>query len=89
MFDLNDVSFVYLCCRSQKEVSQNVIKKYQLKGTHYFLDRNQYEYFEKKFLIAGIPRFILIDKSGKIVNSTASLPNSNETISEFNRLINE
>ncbi|GEM_PF-1374488 len=89
MFDGNDVSFVYLCCRSQKEASQNVIKKYQLKGTHYFLDCNQYEYFEKKFLIVGIPRFILIDKSGKIISSNALIPNSNKIISEFNRLINE
>jgi thiol-disulfide isomerase/thioredoxin len=89
MFDENDVSFVYLCCRSQNEASQNVIKKYQLKGSHYFLDRTQYEYFEKKFLIAGIPRFILIDKSGKMVSSNALNPNSKGIISEINRLINK
>lgn len=88
MFEGKNVSFVYLCCRSQKEASQNLIKKHQLKGTHYFLDRIQYEYFEKRFLISGIPRFILIDKSGKIISSDAPRPDSEQTIVGINKLIN-
>lgn len=89
IFKEKDVTFVYLCCQSQKEAYQNTLKKYHLEGEHYLLENDQYEYFQKRFLINGVPRYILIGKSGEIINRDASRPDSEQIIIEINKLINK
>ncbi len=61
-----DVEFVYLCCQSKEETWHNVIKQYQINGTHILLTKEQFDYLKKKFSITGVPHYILIDKNGKI-----------------------
>ena len=89
LFDGKNVVFVYLCCRSEKEASKNVIKKYQLEGEHYFLDQVQYDFFEKQFSINGIPRYLLYDQNSKLSNVNASRPESEQIITEINGLLNK
>lgn len=60
------VEFVYLCCQSEEETWHNVIKQYQICGTHILLNELQFDYLKAKFLITGVPHYILIDKNGKI-----------------------
>lgn len=86
-FEDKDVSFVFLCCKSQKEAAENVIKKHKLKGQHYILNQKQYEYFEKQFEIVGLPRYILIDKQGKVYSKNASRPASEKTELEIEKLL--
>jgi thiol-disulfide isomerase/thioredoxin len=61
-----DVEFVYLCCQSKEETWENVIKQYQINGTHILLTEEQFDYMKEKFSIAGVPHYILIDKNGNI-----------------------
>lgn len=61
-----DVEFVYLCCQSKEETWENVIKQYQINGTHILLTEEQFDYMKEKFTIAGVPHYILIDKNGNI-----------------------
>lgn len=88
-FNEKDVAFVYLCCSSQQAPYENVIKKFQLKGQHYLLNQEQYEYFEKQFQIAGLPRYVLIDKYGKVYDKNASRPADEQTLKVINKLINQ
>jgi thiol-disulfide isomerase/thioredoxin len=81
------VAFVYLSCQSKKEASENVIKKYQLEGQHYLLNQKQYEFFEKKFNIVGLPRYVIIDKNGKVYNKNATKPESGNTLSTLEKLL--
>ncbi len=84
-----NVSFVYLCCRSEEETWKNIIRQFQIKGSHVLLNNEQYNYLKSRFLISGIPRYILIDNSGKIINADAPLPDSEEIIIEINKLLRE
>lgn len=61
-----DVEFVYLCCQSKEETWENVIKQYQINGTHILLTEEQFDYMKEKFSITGVPHYILIDKNGNI-----------------------
>lgn len=61
-----EVEFVYLCCQSEEETWHNVIKQYQINGTHILLNKNQYDYLKEKFSIIDVPHYILIDQKGKI-----------------------
>ena len=62
----DSVSFVYLCCLSKESDWINTIKKYNLKGTHYFVTDAQYAALEKKFKIQGFPTYLVIDKQRKL-----------------------
>lgn len=88
-FENKDVSFVFLCCKSRKEAAENIIKKYQLKGQQYILSQKQYEDFERQFEIAGLPRYVLIDKKGDIYSENASRPESEQTKIEIEKLLME
>lgn len=62
-----EVEFIYLCCRSAKDTWHNVIKQYQLNGTHILLTDEQYEFLYEHFSLSGVPHYILINKEGKVV----------------------
>ena len=82
-----NVSFVYLCCDSKEDIWKNVIRQYQMTGDQIFLNKEQYTFWEKKFVIHGIPRFILVDKKGKIIDSNAPRPSSEEILERINKLL--
>jgi len=50
----------------------------ELKGVQLFADKSWSSDFVQGYLIKGIPRFILIDPQGKIVNSNAPRPSSDK-----------
>ena len=89
MLKSKHVSFVYLCCSSEEETWKKVITQYQMKGEHILLNTEQYENLKTKFSISGIPRYILIDKAGNIINPDAPQPDSEEIFKVINNLINE
>lgn len=62
----HEIEFVYLCCQSKEETWHNVIKQYQINGTHILLTEEQFDYMKEKFTITGVPHYILIDKEGNI-----------------------
>lgn len=62
----NDVEFYYLCSQSNEDTWHNVIKQYQISGTHILLTEEQFDYMKGEFEIEGVPHYILIDKNGKI-----------------------
>ncbi|MDP3683701.1 MAG: TlpA disulfide reductase family protein, partial [Ignavibacteria bacterium] len=69
-----DVDFVYLCYSSTENNWKNVLKEYKVQGDHYLLTNDQFSYFSKMFNINSAPRYILINKAGRIVNSNFRPP---------------
>ena len=53
------------------------------KGTHINTDFSIYD----AYLMNGIPRYILIDKDGKIVTADAPSPSSGQVMKEINKLL--
>lgn len=81
------VVFIYLCSNCDKNKWTKDIKDYNLDGENIFLTSDQYMSLSKEFNIIGVPRFIIIDKNGKVVNANAPRPSSFDFMQE--KLINE
>lgn len=63
-----------------------MVAEKELKGIQLFADNDWNSQFVQDYLIKGIPRFILIDTEGNIVNSNAPRPSDPELINLFNEL---
>ena len=83
------IEFVYLCCISKKDKWQDGIKKYKLQGVHYLLTQDQYSVFSGEFNFTGLPRYMIIDKNGNIVNDNAQGPNNENLCGELSELIDQ
>lgn len=82
-----DVEFIHLCYQSEKESWKAIIKKYNVKGKHYFVNKSKENSLKKIFSVKGFPTYVIINKKGEIINSTKNFkPSSIETIKKLNEL---
>jgi thiol-disulfide isomerase/thioredoxin len=56
-------------------------------GTHIILDRQELDTFVRNYKLGGIPRYLLIDQTGKIVSADASRPSSKSIKEEIKSLL--
>ena len=71
---------------SDYEKWRAMVSEKELGGIQLFADNEWNSTFIKEFQILGIPRFILIDPKGNIVNSNAPRPSNPELIKLFTEL---
>lgn len=71
-----NIEFVSISVDDKKDVEKwkKMVAEKELKGIQLFADNDWKSDFVKNYAIAGIPRFILIDTEGKIVNADAPRP---------------
>ncbi len=82
------VNFVSLDVYDQKPKWEQMVKAQKLSGWQLInTDRNMP--FLKKYVVDGIPRFILLDKNGKIIDADAPRPSDKRLISLLDKTINE
>jgi thiol-disulfide isomerase/thioredoxin len=62
------VVFVFLCESSKEQEYKEIISKLPFKANHYFLNAVQSTNMRNEFNITGIPHYLFITKSGKILN---------------------
>ena len=79
-FSDKDVTFVYLCSNSNETSWNKRLKEFDPEGEHYFLTNRLTTDLYKRFEITGIPRYLLIDKSGNIVNEHAPRPSDKKQL---------
>ena len=58
-FAEQDVVFLNLCCRSDKNNWESVIKSEQIAGDHYLLSNDEYNVLSQLFDINGLPTYAL------------------------------
>lgn len=75
-----DVVKVYLGVKCSKKSWKSTIASKNISGEHFLLSDNEYKLLSSKFNIGGIPRYMIIDKSGKIVNDNAPSPSQTNLI---------
>ena len=77
-----NLAFVSISVDKEKDKGkwENMIAEKQLKGYQLFSDKDWKSDFVKAYGIQGIPRFILIDKAGKIISPDAPRPSSGDEI---------
>lgn len=80
-----DIYFVSMSCDKKKKAWENMVKKDELKGIqlHMGTDRS----FMDAYLINGIPRFILLDREGKIISANMTRPSDSRTAKKFDELL--
>ena len=62
-----EVDFVFLSCDKNIDSWKKGIEKHELKGEHYLIPNGMKGEFAKSIDLTWIPRYIVIDKTGKIV----------------------
>lgn len=63
-----DVAYVFLSLDKTPEAWKEAIEKYKLKGSHYYLNEKMSGEFGKSIDLDWIPRYIIVNKEGKIVD---------------------
>ncbi len=69
-----DAVFLYLGVNCSKKSWENAIKTKDIKGEHYLLSDDEYSLLSNRFQISGIPRYLLVNKKGEVVNDDAPRP---------------
>lgn len=71
-----DIYFVSMSVDQKKDFEkwQNMVKEKELQGIQIFADNDWKSQFVKDYNINGIPRFILLDREGKIISADAPRP---------------
>jgi thiol-disulfide isomerase/thioredoxin len=70
-----------------KEKWKTFVKEKKLSGVQLFADKNWNSDFVKAFGISAIPRFILIDPTGKVVKADAARPSSLKLQEDIDKLL--
>lgn len=80
-----DIYFVSISCDKNRKVWENRVRA-GLKGIQlHFVNGDT---FMNDYMIKGIPRFILLDKEGKIISVDMSRPSDPKTIAKLDELLN-
>lgn len=76
-----DVAYLYICGGSQMLWKQQ-IQKFDVAGSHLFLNAADYRHYFKEAIkgdkdtLVAMPRYLIMDKTGKIVNTNAARPSN-------------
>ncbi|WP_434035693.1 TlpA family protein disulfide reductase [Formosa sp. 4Alg 33] len=81
-----NIEFVSISVDKQKDFEKwkKMINDKELGGVQLFADNDFQSKFIKDYVINGIPKFILLDPSGNIVNANAPRPSDPKLLSLFN-----
>ncbi|WP_224491075.1 TlpA family protein disulfide reductase [Robertkochia flava] len=83
-----NIEFVSISIDSREDHDkwQKMVADLELGGVQLFADNDWESQFIQDYMIKGIPRFILLDPQGNIVNSNAPRPSSDEIRNVFETL---
>ncbi len=83
-----NIEFVSISIDRKKDYDKwrAMVEEKELGGIQLLADKDWNSQFVKEYLIKGIPRFILVDPQGKIVNSNAPRPSDQKLRKVFNDL---
>ncbi|WP_338791829.1 TlpA disulfide reductase family protein [Bernardetia sp. MNP-M8] len=79
-FEGKDVVFLYVSFDRAEDKWKNGIDKMDIKGVHFYPAADANQAVSSKYGISGIPRYMLVDKTGKVVNPDAPRPSSGQVI---------
>ncbi|MFC0876555.1 redoxin family protein [Saccharicrinis sp. FJH2] len=74
-----DIAFVSISIDDDKDAWEKMVKDENLQGYQIFADKAWESDIVKNYLIRGIPRFIMIDKNGNIIDINATRPSDPTT----------
>ncbi len=86
-FEGQDVVFLYLSVDRNAQSWLSMIEKLQITGEHYRANSNVHQELNAQFNVRSIPRYVLIDKKGKVVSANATRPSNPTVVEEIKKLL--
>lgn len=74
----SNIVFASVSIDKDKEAWEKMVKEKDMKGLQLYADQANNSKICRDYLVSGIPRFLLIDAEGKIINAKAPRPSSPE-----------
>ena len=89
IFESEDIVFLYVSVDEDQSTWRKMIQKdhYDL-GLHVIEPKETGTSIREAYEISGIPRYILVDENGLILNADAPRPSSDEIVNEINMALN-
>ncbi len=85
--DNENLVFAYFCVLSPEEDWRMLIQEEGLKGQHFLLSKKLSEAFLAELTDRTVPKYILIDKDGSIIDMNAPKPSDDRILAALNDLI--
>jgi thiol-disulfide isomerase/thioredoxin len=85
-FKDRDITFVSICQNDTKERWQKAIISKNLKGLQLYAEGDGGQFYED-YQVTGIPRYIILDAEGKIIDSDAKRPSDKRLVEELQELL--
>ncbi len=77
-----EIHFVSICTSDTEENWRKMVKEKELSGIQLFAPKDNQNFFNE-YSVEGIPRFILLDRNGKIIDSDAKRPSNSKLKEEI------
>ena len=84
-----EVAFVYLCLGNNRSSWQQLIDKYKLGGSHYYLSDQQQAELQSVLRISGVPRYVIVNRAGVLIDEDADRPGADHTKKRLTTLLQE
>ena len=81
------IKFVNICIESKRESWLSLIKKKEFTGIQLYCTKEGEEKFKENYVVQGIPRYIIIDKEGKIYDINAKRPSDAKLEKELLKIL--
>ena len=81
------VVFLYISIDNTEEIWKKALNELQLEGEHALSPGGWNSFVVKHYQIKSIPRYLLIDKKGNVVNQNAGRPSDENTLQDILNLI--
>ncbi|PLX10891.1 MAG: thioredoxin family protein [Marinilabiliales bacterium] len=82
-----DVAFVYISTDRNATAWKNAITNLSITGEHYRVNKNVYTQMNELFNVQYIPRYVLIDKDGNVVDANAKRPSDSAIKNDIDKLL--
>jgi thiol-disulfide isomerase/thioredoxin len=76
------IEFVYITNQSSPMDTWNMMVP-DIKGEHYRVSEDEWNYLSSKFNISGIPHYVLVDKQGTVVNDEVYFASSVQELKDL------
>ncbi len=86
-FKDKDVVFVYISSDRNKSAWQNGVTQLNIKGENYLTSAKVWKEYNALFDVKYIPRYILIDKEGNVVDPNAKRPSNPAIVTDIENLL--
>jgi len=85
---LKKMKFIYISIDNDHKKWKNTIQKLEIEGEHFISPANKLDNAGTYFNVSGIPRYIIIDKNGNIIDFNAKRPSSEDIIDYLIDIVN-